>query len=122
VKTIQSVFPDTDFYVADGNVVTVAYDGPVRDQADLEKSAKQRQLELGLRYQLPTMLAQRRGLDPSSIDKGAKLLTDDFAPVEALKAIENHNRKWADPAAGTRGVPGNGAGAAADGAPAASGK
>jgi len=25
------------------------------------------------------------------------VLTDDFAPVEALKAIENHNRKWPDP-------------------------
>jgi spermidine synthase len=119
VKTIQSTFPNTDFYVADGNVVTVAYDGPVRDQADLEKSAKQRQLELGLRYQLPKMLGQRRGLDPSSIDKGAKILTDDFAPVESLKAIENHNRKWADPAAGTPGVKGD---APADDAPAASGK
>ena len=38
--------------VADGNVVTVAYDGPPRDQADLEKRAKQRQLELNLRYHL----------------------------------------------------------------------
>jgi len=27
----------------------------------------------------------------------AKVLTDDFAPVEALKAIEKHNRKWANP-------------------------
>ena len=43
------------------------------------------------------MLAQRRGLDPSTIDKSAKVMTDDFAPVEALKAIENHNRKWPDP-------------------------
>jgi hypothetical protein len=25
------------------------------------------------------------------------VLTDDFAPVEALKAIEKHNRKWANP-------------------------
>ena len=104
VKTIQSVFPQTDFYVAEGNVVTLAYDGPPREPADLEKSAKQRQLELNLRYQLPAMLAQRRGLDPKTLDASAKVLTDDFAPVEALKAIENHNRKWADPAAGTPGV------------------
>jgi len=97
VKTIQSVFPQTDFYVAEGNVVTIAYDGPPRDQADLAKAAKQRQTELNLRYPLPAMLAQRRGLDPKTIDAGAKVLTDDFAPVEALKAIENHNRKWPDP-------------------------
>jgi spermidine synthase len=97
VKTIQSVFPQTDFYVAEGNVVTIAYDGPPREQGELEKSAKQRQLELNLRYPLPTLLAQRRGLDPKTLDASAKVLTDDFAPVEALKAIENHNRKWPDP-------------------------
>ena len=97
VKTIQSVFPQTDFYVAEGNVVTIAYDSPPRDPADLQKSAKQRQFELNLRYQLPAMLAQRRGLDPKTLDASAKVLTDDFAPVEALKAIENHNRKWPDP-------------------------
>src|ERR1700761_3871734 len=104
VKTIQSVFPNTDFYLAEGNVVTIAYDGAPRDAADLTKSAKQRQLELNLRYQLPAMLAERRGLDPSTIDQKAKVLTDDFAPVESLKAIDSHNRKWADPAAGTPGV------------------
>ena len=96
VKTIQSVFPQTDFYVAEGNVVTIAYDGTPRDQADLQKSAKQRQFELNLRYQLPAMLTQRRALDPKTLDASAKVLTDDFAPVEALKAIENHNRKWPD--------------------------
>jgi spermidine synthase len=97
VKTIQSVFPQTDFYIADGNVVTIAYDNPPRDAAELMKSAKQRQIELNLRYPLPAMLAERRGLSANTIDAGAKLLTDDFAPVEALKAIESHNRKWPDP-------------------------
>ena len=97
VKTIQSVFPQTDFYVAEGNVVTIAYEGPPRDPADLQKSAKQRQFELNLRYPLPAMLGQRRGLDPKTLDSSAKVLTDDFAPVESLKAIENHNRKWPDP-------------------------
>jgi spermidine synthase len=97
VKTIQSVFPNTDFYLAEGNVVTVAYPDPPRDAATLEKTAKQRQIELNLRYALPGMLAERRGLEPNTIDAGAKLLTDDFAPVESLKAIEAHNRKWSDP-------------------------
>ncbi len=96
VKTIQSVFPNTDFYLAEGNVVTIAYAGPVRDPASLETLAKQRQTELNLRYSLPTMLAERRGLNASTIDPNAKVLTDDFAPVESLKAIENHNRKWTD--------------------------
>lgn len=99
VKTIQSVFPQTDFYVADGNVVTIAYDGAPKDQAALSTIAKQRQTELNLRYPLVDMLAQRRGLQANTIDPNAKVLTDDFAPVEALKAIENHNRKWPDPSA-----------------------
>lgn len=97
VRTIQSVFPQTDFYVAEGNVVTIAYDGPPRDPAELAKTAKQRTTELNLRYSLSDMLAQRRGLDANTIAAGAKVLTDDFAPVESLKAIENHNRKWPDP-------------------------
>jgi spermidine synthase len=96
VRTIQSVFPQEDFYLAEGNVVTIAYDGPPRDPAALETTAKERQTELNLRYPLTDMLAQRRGLDPNTIDPSAKVLTDDFAPVEALKAIENHNRKWPD--------------------------
>jgi len=100
VKTIHSVFPQEDFYLADGNVVTVAYDGPPRAPEDLDKSAADREAALRLRYDLRQMLAQRRRLPPNTgatIDPNAKILTDDFAPVEALKAIENHNRKWPDP-------------------------
>ena len=101
VKTIHSVFPQEDFYVAEGNVVTIAYDGTPRSPDDLEQSSVARQGALHLRYDLGKMLAQRRRLPPenlgSTIDPNAKILTDDFAPVESLKAIENHNRKWPDP-------------------------
>jgi spermidine synthase len=99
VKTIQSVFPQTDFYVAEGNVVTVAYDGAPRPPDQLEKSAYDRQAAFRLRYDLTKMFSQRRRLPPETgtIDPNAKVLTDDFAPVESLKAIENHNRKWPDP-------------------------
>jgi spermidine synthase len=99
VKTIHSAFPQTDFYLAEGNVVTVAYDGPPQAPDELEKSAYARQGALHLRYDLSKMLAQRRRLPPDTgtIDPNAKVLTDDFAPVESLKAIENHNRKWPDP-------------------------
>ena len=86
--------------MAEGNVVTVAYDGPPRPPEELDKSAFDRQSALHLRYDLTKMLAQRRRLPPdtgTTIDPNAKVLTDDFAPVEALKAIESHNRKWPDP-------------------------
>jgi len=79
--------------------VTIAYDGPARDEADLRRIAEERQKAFDLRYDLTKMLAQRRRLssDVATISPDAKLLMDDFAPVESLKAIEAHNRKWPEP-------------------------
>lgn len=97
VKTIHAVFPQVDFYVAGGNVVTIAYDGPPRATSDLEQTARERDSAYNLRYSLDEMLAQRRQIPIDGgtvIAANAKVLTDDFAPVEALKAIEAHNRKW----------------------------
>lgn len=95
-KTIQSVFDQVEFYLARGNVVTVAYDGPKRTLKELQGVADTRQAAYKLRYDLKSLLAQRRGLSPEvgTISADAKILTDDFAPAESLKAIEVHNRKW----------------------------
>jgi spermidine synthase len=96
-KTIHAVFPQVDFYVAGGNVVTIAYDGPPRSNDVLDRAAHERDSTYSLRYSLHDMLAQRRQIPIDGgtvIDPKAKILTDDFAPVEALKAIEAHNRKW----------------------------
>jgi len=95
-KTIQAVFPNVEFYLGQGNVVTIAYDGPKRSLADIQAAAAERQKALKLRYDLTKLMAQRRELSPEvgTISPDAKVLTDDFAPVEALKAIEKHNRKW----------------------------
>jgi len=97
VKTIHSVFPQLDFYMAAGNIVTIAYDGPPRSADDLDRMARERDDAYKLRYNLHDMLAQRRTVPIDGgdvIDPHAKVLTDDFAPVAALKAIERHNRKW----------------------------
>jgi spermidine synthase len=96
VKTINTVFPQLDFYKASGNVVTVAYDGPERKSEDLAAVAADRDKAYGLRYHLADMLSERRRIQIDGgqvIDPGAKVLTDDFAPVETLKNIERHNRK-----------------------------
>ena len=96
VKTISSVFPNVDFYLAGGNVVTIAYDGAPKSAKDLKAVADAREAAIKPRYDLAKMLEDRRRFAdlPSVIDAKAKLLTDDFAPVESLKAIEAHNRKW----------------------------
>ena len=98
MKTIQSVFPQIEFYMAEGNIVTVAYDGPPRSAEELAQVAQQRQAQYQLRYALPAMLEERRPLaqNAAAISPNAKVLTDDFAPAEALKAIEMHNRKWTE--------------------------
>jgi len=96
VKTINAVFPQLDFYRADGNIVTVAYDGAERKPEDLAGVARDRDKAYGLRYSLLDMLSQRRHIQIAGgnvIDPDAKVLTDDFAPVETLKNIERHNRK-----------------------------
>jgi spermidine synthase len=96
VKTLGSVFSVLDFYLAEGNVVTVAYDGQRLTKQALTAQAAERQSLYRLRYDLSVLVSQRRVLsaDSETIKPGAQILTDDFAPVEALKAIEKHNRKW----------------------------
>ena len=96
VKTISAVFPNMDFYVAGVNVVTVAYDGPERTPDDLARSAAERQNAFHTRYDLSDMLKQRQHGFEGTISPKAKVLTDDFAPVESLRAIEQNNRKWQD--------------------------
>ena len=59
------MFDEVEFYVADKNVVTIAYDGPARDEADLRRIAEERQEAFDLRYDLTKMLAQRRRLSSS---------------------------------------------------------
>lgn len=98
VKTIHTVFPQIEFYVAGGNVVTVAYNGEPRGRDELARIADDRQRAFHARFGLDSMVSQRRLFLPNvgTVDPDAKVLTDDFAPVDTLKAIENHNRKWPD--------------------------
>ena len=118
VNTLHEVFPQLEFFDTSGtdpggNVVLIAYDGDGFSLDDLNKAAKEREFKYSLRYDLRAMLAHRFLLKPvlmgtrvtfdvvdqtgrstAGIDENAKVMTDDFAPVESLKAIENHNRKW----------------------------
>jgi spermidine synthase len=96
VKTIRTAFAQIDLFVADGNVVVVAYDGEPRSQEALMELAGVRQRQFKFRYSLTDLVKNRRRIERSdpSIDPSAKVLTDDFAPVDALKAMERHNRQW----------------------------
>ncbi len=91
VATMLEVFDQVDFYHAAGNVVAVAYRGPRRAEESLRARAEALQARFGFRYDLRDFLAQRRSFTP---DATIEPLTDDFAPVTALKAIERHNQRW----------------------------
>jgi spermidine synthase len=88
--TLKSVFPSVDLYDGGGNVVAVGYDGPSLRQSDLAARATKAQEQYKLRYDLRTIVAGRRVLSRP----GGKIMSDDFAPVETLRAIEKNNEKW----------------------------
>jgi spermidine synthase len=90
VATIQKSFQNVELFDGGGNVVAVAYDGPRRTAAQLKARAEALQKQYSLRYPLPLLVAERRLVTRTV--KG-KVLSDDFAPVESLLAIEKHNRK-----------------------------
>jgi len=88
--TLKSVFPSVDLYDGGGNVVAVGYSGPQLPQAELLARAAKAQEKWNPRYDLKTMAGERRLLTRPA----GKILTDDFAPVETLRAIEKNNEKW----------------------------
>ena len=93
LATIGEIFDHVDIYEAKGNVVAVAYDGKALSQGELKTRAQAVQDQYKLVYALPDMLSRRRVVDA---DLDAKVLSDDFAPVESLLAIEKYNRKLDD--------------------------
>jgi spermidine synthase len=95
LKTLGTEFAQTDLYLADENVVIAAYEDP-KTKDELLRRAVERQRIFNPRYNLMDLVKNRRriGRSDPTVDMSAKILTDDFAPVEALKAIERHNRQW----------------------------
>ncbi|MEM1139888.1 MAG: fused MFS/spermidine synthase [Pseudomonadota bacterium] len=86
--TLRAVFDHVDVYPARGNIVAIAYNGPPRSQASLLARAETLQAEHDFYYPLGDLLADRRIV--TTLPEG-RPLTDDFAPVETLNAIERHN-------------------------------
>jgi spermidine synthase len=91
IATIKSVFDNVDLFDAGGNIVTVAYDGPLRSDQELAQNGLIRQKKFMFYHNLNDMIGYRRSL---SNFPNQKPLTDDFAPVEYLKGIARHNEKW----------------------------
>ena len=90
VATIRSAFEHLVFLRGAGNIVILAYNGPRKDEATIQRLAAERTKEYDLRYDLTEILKNRYTPEDDFVTKP---LTDDFAPVEYLKAIDRHNEK-----------------------------
>jgi spermidine synthase len=88
--TMKSVFDQVDAIDASGNVVLIGYAGPKLSAQDLARKAAAAQERLKMRYDLRDLVKARRDV---TIASDAKVLTDDFAPVEMLKTVKRHNEK-----------------------------
>ena len=90
LATIGGVFDNVDLYDAGGNVVMIAYDGPELDREILLAAAERLDAAHGFKYPLSELVVRRR---PVTGLPDTRPMTDDFAPVESLRAIDRHNRK-----------------------------
>jgi spermidine synthase len=90
LKTMQAVFDQVDVFDAGGNIVLIGYAGAKLGQPELLQKAQAQQARYRFRYNLAE-LARARAMP--NVDASAKVLTDDFAPVENLKTIRRHNEK-----------------------------
>jgi spermidine synthase len=88
--TMAAVFDNVDAMDAAGNVVLIGYSGPKLSDAELAKRAGIVQARDKLRYDLPALVKSRRTF---AMQGGAKVLTDDFAPVEMMKTVRRYNEK-----------------------------
>lgn len=91
LATIASVFDTVDLYKARNNVVAIAHNGPKKTTHSLIARAAPRQKKYRFRYELADMIDERM---PTQTPDPDKVLTDDFAPANYLKAVKAHNRKW----------------------------
>lgn len=90
LATMQAAFANVDYYATEHNVIAVAYDGPRRTDAQLRAAAAALDATYRFAYPLSAMVTGRKIAEKTT----AKVLTDDFAPVDTLNAIAAHNRKW----------------------------
>jgi spermidine synthase len=89
-QTMKAVFDQVDAFEGNGNIVLVGYAGKQLSDVELGAAATVWQSRYRLRYDLRQLVQSRRAV---KVNAAAKVLTDDFAPVEDLKAIRHHNEK-----------------------------
>ncbi|MEO5958482.1 MAG: fused MFS/spermidine synthase [Opitutaceae bacterium] len=98
VKTIQAVFPQVVLFQTDGrgNVIACAvkYRTPIiTDSARWPATAALMRPEFNGRLDLDELRKERAPLPDPEVMRRARVLTDDFSPVEFLDAVKTGNTK-----------------------------
>jgi len=91
--TMLAVLPSIDFYEGGGNIVAIGYKERSLSDIEIRSRFQSKQKIYNPRYNLLDLQSKR--IHPE-ISNDAKVLTDNFAPVEALQGIEVNNRKMAE--------------------------
>ena len=89
LATLQHQFQQVECFQVEDNLIAVAYDGARRNPEELMRHAQESDARYHLSYSLAAML-QKRTEAPRKV--GVLPLTDDFAPVDTLHAIDRHNQ------------------------------
>ena len=90
LATMKTVFDSVDAVEAGGNIVLIGYSGTRLPQIELSRLASATQAKLRLKYDLNELVKARKDVRS---EPNAKILTDDFSPVEMLKTVKRHNEK-----------------------------
>ncbi len=90
IATLKSVFGNVETVPAAGSIITVVHQGPPLPLAEARIRAAARQRMYKFRYDLPAILSRRTVFE---IAPKARVLTDDFAPVNLYDSIKKSNKK-----------------------------
>jgi predicted membrane-bound spermidine synthase len=90
MKTLTTVFGHVETVPAAGSIITVVRNGPPLSVYEATKRAEARQAQYKFRYDLRILLQGRRKV---AIGPRARILTDDFAPVNLYESIKKSNEK-----------------------------
>jgi predicted membrane-bound spermidine synthase len=90
MKTLTAVFGHVETVPAAGSIITVVRNGPPLPILEATRRAEARQALYKFRYDLRVLLQNRQKIE---IGPHARLLTDDFAPVNLYESIRKSNVK-----------------------------
>lgn len=90
MKTLKSVFGHVETVPAAGSIIAVVRNGPPLSVEEATRRAEARQALYEFRYDLRVLLQGRREI---GIGPRARLLTDDFAPVNLYESIKKSNER-----------------------------